>query len=159
MIDPRNPDRIRRALRRISRPCKGRGDLGCHPEHDLDLVKRVLLVRRSGREMQITITLQRCAMVSLLRALLDDPKIQPWGGLSTYRSCEVQQDLWERYQAGGPLAAPPGKSWHNLGLAFDLYPRLKAGREYAVADREALIRHGWRPLGAIDPPHFEYRHR
>jgi hypothetical protein len=30
------------------------------------------------------------------------------------------QTLYEAYKAGGPLAAPPGQSPHNYGLAVDL---------------------------------------
>lgn len=37
-----------------------------------------------------------------------------------YRSLEEQRDLWVAYQAGGPLAAPPGASAHNYGLAVDV---------------------------------------
>jgi len=40
--------------------------------------------------------------------------------LSGTRSMEEQKVLWEIYQAGGPKAAPPGKSAHNYGLAVDV---------------------------------------
>lgn len=43
-----------------------------------------------------------------------------WVVLSGYRSLEEQQVLWEKYKAGGPRAAPPGKSAHNFGLAVDV---------------------------------------
>lgn len=37
-----------------------------------------------------------------------------------YRSIEQQADLYAKYLAGGPKAAPPGKSAHNFGLAVDV---------------------------------------
>jgi peptidoglycan L-alanyl-D-glutamate endopeptidase CwlK len=36
------------------------------------------------------------------------------------RSFAEQEELYKKYLAGGPLAAPPGKSNHNFGLAFDV---------------------------------------
>jgi peptidoglycan L-alanyl-D-glutamate endopeptidase CwlK len=39
---------------------------------------------------------------------------------SGMRSYAEQAELYAKYQAGGPLAAPPGKSNHNFGLAFDV---------------------------------------
>lgn len=37
-----------------------------------------------------------------------------------FRSLALQQRLYEIHLAGGPLAAPPGRSAHNWGLAVDL---------------------------------------
>lgn len=37
-----------------------------------------------------------------------------------YRSLAEQASLYEKYQAGGPRAAPPGESAHNYGLAVDV---------------------------------------
>lgn len=37
-----------------------------------------------------------------------------------WRSLEEQAALYQTYKAGGPLAAPPGLSAHNYGLAVDL---------------------------------------
>lgn len=44
---------------------------------------------------------------------------------SGFRSIEKQRRLYERYLAGQhPLpVAPPGKSMHNYGLAFDMISR------------------------------------
>ena len=85
--------------------------------------------------------------------------------ISGVRSREDQQELWDNYQAGlhgqplphrergaVPLAAPPGSSLHERGLAADI-----------VADdpsQEALLRSwapqfGLRAIGAKDPNHFE----
>lgn len=36
------------------------------------------------------------------------------------RTIAEQGELWAKYQAGGPKAAPPGKSPHNFGLAVDV---------------------------------------
>jgi peptidoglycan L-alanyl-D-glutamate endopeptidase CwlK len=36
------------------------------------------------------------------------------------RSYAEQAELYKKYLAGGPIAAPPGKSNHNFGLAFDV---------------------------------------
>lgn len=39
---------------------------------------------------------------------------------SGLRSYEEQEKLYKAHLAGGPQAAPPGKSNHNFGLAFDI---------------------------------------
>lgn len=39
-----------------------------------------------------------------------------WG----WRSYNVQAELYKKYLAGGPKAAPPGESAHNCGLAVDV---------------------------------------
>ena len=43
-----------------------------------------------------------------------------WTVLSGFRSIEAQRVLWEKFKAGGPRAAPPGKSAHNFGQAVDV---------------------------------------
>ncbi len=40
--------------------------------------------------------------------------------ISGTRSYAKQAELYEKYKAGGPLAAPPGRSNHNFGIAFDI---------------------------------------
>ncbi len=40
--------------------------------------------------------------------------------ISGTRSLEEQTILYQKYQQGGPLAAPPGRSNHNYGIAFDI---------------------------------------
>jgi len=40
--------------------------------------------------------------------------------ISGTRSYEEQAELYRKYKAGGPLAAPPGRSNHNFGIAFDI---------------------------------------
>ena len=39
-----------------------------------------------------------------------------------FRSEEKQAELYAKYQAGGPLAAPPGHSYHEAGCAVDWVP-------------------------------------
>lgn len=56
---------------------------------------------------------------------------------SAYRSIEEQEILYERYLAGeGNLAAPPGKSNHNHGRAFDLTFHVDAARLWAHDNAE-----------------------
>lgn len=43
-----------------------------------------------------------------------------WWVISGRRTLAEQTRLWQVYQAGGPRAAPPGRSAHNYGLAVDL---------------------------------------
>lgn len=43
-----------------------------------------------------------------------------WTVTSGFRSLVEQRVLWDKYQAGGARAAPPGKSAHNFGLAVDV---------------------------------------
>src|ERR1041385_1684173 len=42
-----------------------------------------------------------------------------WLVTSGFRDRMEQQRLWEIYKAGGPRAAPPGRSAHAWGLAVD----------------------------------------
>jgi len=37
-----------------------------------------------------------------------------WAVVQGFRTKEYQGQLWDKYQAGGPLAAPPGRSAHML---------------------------------------------
>lgn len=43
-----------------------------------------------------------------------------WGVAYGYRSLEQQDELYRKHLAGGPRAAPPGRSAHNFGLAIDV---------------------------------------
>jgi hypothetical protein len=43
-----------------------------------------------------------------------------WLVTSGFRDRMEQQRLWEIYKAGGPRAAPPGRSAHEWGLAVDV---------------------------------------
>lgn len=55
-----------------------------------------------------------------------------------YRSLEEQRDLYVKYQAGGPRAAPPGKSAHNYGAAVDLARVVNGKVDWAPGDYALL---------------------
>jgi len=78
------------------------------------------LVTRNG------VQLQPEAMQSLmqLRKRFDIPTLSMIG--TSYRDAETQRRLYEQWKSGqrNIQAAPPGKSYHNYGLAFDLNQRL-----------------------------------
>lgn len=69
---------------------------------------------------------------------------------SVYRSYAMQQYLYERYLAGKSAlpAAPPGRSKHQYGLAFDM-----------VTTNPQVIGEFWKRMGGqwwpSDPVHFE----
>lgn len=70
---------------------------------------------------------------------------------SALRSLAQQYLLHRWYQTrrcGIPLAAPPGTSHHESGLAIDI-------SNYAQL-RPTLAAHGWRWLGGRDPVHFDF---
>jgi hypothetical protein len=51
-----------------------------------------------------------------------------WLVTSGHRSNAEQSRLWRVHLAGGPKAAPPGKSAHNYGLAVDVVPDGDTGK-------------------------------
>jgi len=51
-----------------------------------------------------------------------------WAVYQGFRSFETQNVLYQKYKAGGPLAAPPGHSAHEHGLAVDV-AELDGGQE------------------------------
>jgi len=75
---------------------------------------------------------------------------------SVYRSNQRQAVLYERWKRGlsDLPAAPPGRSKHNYGLAFDLV----VAQGYRSGEQAALGAF-WREMGgrwyASDPVHFE----
>lgn len=79
---------------------------------------------------------------------------------SGYRSLAKQRTLYARFRRGGPLAAAPGSSAHNYGLAVDiaLVGQPRDSRDYRKMHRIAE-RFGLVPLrgeqGRIDPYHVE----
>jgi hypothetical protein len=109
-------------------------------------------------------------VIGLWNAAHPDDKIVVTSG---YRSSGVQKGLWEDFLAGrGNPANPPGNSWHEWGLACDMFPssagsgiakRMSAAQkakaqEYAsfVAANTASDTDGplvWK--GAHDPVHYE----
>jgi len=76
---------------------------------------------------------------------------------SVYRSNQRQAVLYERYLRGlsDLPAAPPGKSKHNYGLAFDLVTQSGGYRGQQQAQLGAV----WAAMGGRwfegDPVHFE----
>ena len=150
-LDPRNRGDLQRYLERLRTGCipplYRRRD--CPPRRELHLVSREFRFRGKGRDVVVKVTLQWRAMVMLLEAMLRAPTIQvTTTTFGSYRSCELQRELWDRYRAGtGYLAAPPGRSGHNQGLCVDLYKPTKT-------ERKAMLAVGWHDLLPEDPPHF-----
>jgi peptidoglycan L-alanyl-D-glutamate endopeptidase CwlK len=90
---------------------------------------------------------------------------------SGMRSYEEQADLYRKYKAGGPLAAPPGQSNHNFGLAFDV-TIFKGSDDPEKAKTPVWDSPAYRAVGAlggeiglewggnwkkVDEPHFQLR--
>lgn len=69
---------------------------------------------------------------------------------SAWRSTEKQAELYALYLAGkGNLAAPPGKSKHERGMALDA--------RGTSAWEAAMTRRGWkRPISDVEPWHWEF---
>lgn len=62
-----------------------------------------------------------------------------------YRTIDEQARLYAAYLAGGPKAAPPGKSAHNFGLAVDVV--LDRDPATAAVEMDWDIRHAaWQRL-------------
>lgn len=79
-----------------------------------------------------------------------------------FRKMEEQRELYERHKNGGPLAAPPGKSYHNYGLAVDLYiiedgqVSYDLNKYQKVADIFEKYGFSWGyALWGKDKPHFQ----
>jgi hypothetical protein len=72
---------------------------------------------------------------------------------STYRSWETQRRLYASWRAGQSEfpAAPPGRSWHQYGRAFDMVT--------SPMSRLSELGDVWRRMGGrwypSDPIHFE----
>ena len=79
---------------------------------------------------------------------------------SGYRSLAKQRTLYARYRRGGPLAAAPGNSAHNFGLAVDIAIQgaARTDRRYRtlhrLGRRAGLVTLRGEQLEA-DPYHFE----
>lgn len=55
-----------------------------------------------------------------------------WNIMYGYRTIELQTKLYEAHLKGGPLAAPPGKSPHNYGLAVDVQLIVNGDAEWST---------------------------
>jgi len=94
--------------------------------------------------------------------------IKVTSGLRTY---EEQAELYKKFKAGGPVAAPPGKSNHNFGLAFDI-TIFKGSADPEKAKTPVWESPAYKAVGAlgtdlglewggnwkrVDEPHFQLR--
>lgn len=90
---------------------------------------------------------------------------------SGLRSYEEQEELYRKYKAGGPVAAPPGESNHNFGLAFDV-TIFKGSDDPEKAKTPVWESPAYKAVGAlgtdlglewggnwkrVDEPHFQLR--
>lgn len=90
---------------------------------------------------------------------------------SGMRSFEEQAELFAKFKAGGPIAAPPGKSNHNFGLAFDV-TMFKGSDDPEKAKTPVFESPAYKTVGAlgrdlglewggdwkrVDEPHFQLR--
>lgn len=117
-----------------------------YPTTRLDVIERPFEFKGSRL---VVVRLTRVAFVNLLRAMREVPTIEVGFGngfFAILRTFEMQSRLHQNFLRGGPLAAPPGKTWHHRA-AVDLGVRSDAGRA-------AMIRHGFFDLLPQDPPHF-----
>jgi len=102
------------------------------------------------------VTLQEAAMKGLLLAERDLARKGHKSIInnvnSSYRSWAKQAALYAAYKAGLSKfpAAPPGRSYHGIGLALDI------GVWYDQEVRKALAKHGWNWFGSGDSVHFSY---
>jgi LAS superfamily LD-carboxypeptidase LdcB len=91
--------------------------------------------------------LRRIVQLDILRELVEagiDARVT-----SGHRSIARQRQLYRAHLRGGPLAAPPGKSAHNYGLAVDIalpgvdpssfFGWRKYRKLHAIAERWGLV--------------------
>ena len=84
-----------------------------YPMARLDVIERPFEFK-GGRLVLVQLT--RVAFVNLLRAMKAVPSIEVGFGPGTFaglRTFTMQQQLFDAFTRGGPLAAPPGKSFHH----------------------------------------------
>jgi hypothetical protein len=84
---------------------------------------------------------------------LDIPVLQNVGG-SGFRTHAEQVDAYQRYQAGGNRAAPPGESMHEVGRAVDIDSNFLARNPELIS---WLDQHGWVNAVPDEPWHWEYQ--
>lgn len=80
-----------------------------------------------------------------------------WTVLSGYRSLDAQRVLHEKHLAGGPRAAPPGKSAHNYGLAVDVVPDKDSNPANGLQPEWVTSAKPWAWLKANTVPHPRLR--
>lgn len=127
--------------------------LGCYSHKQLNIRRHVF-----GNHVML---LQPRAMHSFSNVWDDLRKrdIQIWVA-STFRSCADQRRVCESICGDGGgcpgLCAPPGRSYHQLGLAIDSGV-IKGARESTL--RNIYQHHGWNffsPMGGSDPQHCTF---
>jgi hypothetical protein len=97
------------------------------------------------------------------------PDEDAWRIIFAVRTHEEQQALYEKHLAGGPLAAPPGRSAHEYGLAVDICRLVGTGitqkerwdydhpawaRIRAAVDAHPRLHGGWH-FPVEDPDHLQ----
>lgn len=127
----------------------------CEPESSLNLIVREFHYEGKGRDVLVRVKLQAAAMVGLLQAMTQLPSIQVTQSFDndfsgSFRSHELQKKRFEAFQAGtGHRAAPPCHSWHEAGLAVDLF-------NPPEEERAAMKAAGFFDFLPEDPPHFSF---
>ena len=102
------------------------------------------------------------AVATAARAIIAEARADgiPARVTSGYRSIAKQRQLYNAYRRGGPLAAAPGSSSHNFGLAVDIAiaGAARDDRRYAKLHRIGR-KHGLEPLDGeqrrVDPYHLQ----
>lgn len=130
---------------------------GCASATSLDLVQRRFhFVANKGAgghvDKIVTVHLQRIVMIAFLHAMIEAPSIVVGFGdatYATYRSNAQQRSLYDNYLHGGPLAAKPCTSFHELGRSID-------GYYWTDQERAAMRLHGFYDLLPQDPPHMTF---
>lgn len=94
------------------------------------------------------------ARVSQLLAAMPPELRQQAEVISGFRTAAQQQDAWQRYQSGaGGLAAPPGMSRHEKGLAADWSFKSPAAQQW-MHDNAGKFGLTF-PFGSEDPNHMQ----
>lgn len=81
-----------------------------------------------------------------------------WVVTSGYRSLEEQRELYRKYLAGGPKAAPAGFSAHNYGLAIDVVLDGDPDKPGLQPNWKPTPGDGWWWLRAAIRPHPRLKH-
>lgn len=142
--------------------CKGksrqpRNSLGCFSKRTLHIRKATI----NGHLAQM----QERALCSLLEHIEPEMKRKGimWYPVSTFRTCKYQKEICNRIcgnSNGCPgTCAPPGRSYHQIGLAVDIYAHDTHGA-FPAEYRRVMERNGWNNFsgpGGSDPNHWTYR--
>ena len=99
---------------------------------------------------------------------LFEPDASDWAITYGFRTFDEQNALYQKHLKGGPLAAAPGHSPHEFGLAIDFAEivngkllwddsRPSWARIRAVVDASPRLHGGWKfpPEAPADPDHIQ----